>query len=221
MPAMSTTRARDGMNRLHRVLTRALDVLRVEGGEHAPTWSDTERLNGYVLYARCTLDLLAAHHQSEDEIVFPFIQRDGPLPAVTALDAQHHAVEAALAQLRVRIGRLAGGGLDGPGRQAWRDAIATLRAAWDAHVVDEEAVFDAALVGLSPDDDAALAKRIDRHGRAHSGPGPVMLPFLLFNLTGSDRLDFEGRLPWILTGLLIPKMWARRWTPMRPFLVDC
>ncbi|MCA9544584.1 MAG: hypothetical protein KC613_09340, partial [Myxococcales bacterium] len=146
-------------------------------------------------------------------------QRNGAVPGVAELTEQHAAVEGAVAALRAKLGQLAAGTMSPKAREAWRAAVVALREGWEAHVKAEEAVFEAHLTGLPAEDDQAMAKRIDKHGRAHAGSGAVMLPFILFNLTGADREDFEGRLPWILTGMLIPKMWKRKWGPMAPFLV--
>ena len=67
-----------------------------------------------------------------------------------------------------------------------------------------------------------------REGRKHQmgrAPLPWLLPFLLYNLEGQDRAWMAAQMPsprlsWVVTRVLLPRVWVKRWAPMAPFLLE-
>ena len=89
------------------------------------------------------------------------------------------------------------------------------------HIAVEEEHFTAprlnSMVGIR--EQVKLATEFEEHGRKNGGPGPLALPFLAYHLEGPDREAFLEPIPWIVKKVLLPVVWKRRWTPMRPFLL--
>jgi len=52
-----------------------------------------------------------------------------------------------------------------------------------------------------------------------SKPATLVLPFLIYNLEGSDREEFTSEMPWILKNFVIPIIWKKKWQKMKPFLL--
>ncbi len=54
----------------------------------------------------------------------------------------------------------------------------------------------------------------------NSGPEYLVIPFVLYNLTGQDRTMIEQVMPPLVTQQLVPGAWKEKWAPMKPFLFD-
>ena len=52
------------------------------------------------------------------------------------------------------------------------------------------------------------------------GPDSLAVPFLLYNLPPEERAMFARPMPFIVTRLLVPFVWKKRWALMRPFLLS-
>ena len=64
-----------------------------------------------------------------------------------------------------------------------------------------------------------LGEKVGEHGRSMSKPATLVLPFLIYNLEGSDREEFTSRMPWILKKFIVPVIWKKKWEKMKPFLL--
>jgi hypothetical protein len=69
------------------------------------------------------------------------------------------------------------------------------------------------------EEQATLASQVIEHGRKNSGPVPLALAFLFYNLEGTDREAFLKPFPWIVINVLVPIIWRGKWKPMSPFLL--
>jgi hypothetical protein len=92
---------------------------------------------------------------------------------------------------------------------------------WVPHIGIEEQNFTGDKVQSIMDmkEQVNLAEKLSKHGRQNSGPGPLALPFMIYNLEGNDREAFVLRFPWIVKKVLVPVLWKGQWKPMIPFLL--
>ena len=61
--------------------------------------------------------------------------------------------------------------------------------------------------------------QLSKHGKSMSEPANLILPFLIYNLEGSDRDEFTNDMPWILKKFVVPIIWKSKWEKMKPFLL--
>ena len=52
-----------------------------------------------------------------------------------------------------------------------------------------------------------------------SGLISTLVPFMIYNLSGTNRELFLRGIPWIVTAVLLPWIWKKKWQPMSPFLI--
>ena len=217
--------------RIHRLVTRALRVSVEESAVYAREgYPDESHRRGLVAYVRCLATLLHAHHITEDESVFPYLRQVLPDAPYEALTAQHHAMDPILDRIRAALEGVADSDQAGPALEALHHSLEQMNALWHAHIAQEEAHVSAERIGVVVDDaeQAQMSVVFAREGRRHQmGLVPLywLLPFLLYNLEGQDRQWMLNQMPsprlsWIVTGVLLPWIWRKRWEPMAPFLLD-
>jgi len=203
--------------RIHKVITRALDVS-IQNSRDLHI-SDDHRL-GFSLYVRSLTVLLHAHHSGEDELAFPFWKTRFPAGPFDALIAQHREMITYLERLESWIEA---------GREAWQAArleelhraLTSLQRLWESHIALEEETVgpEKSQQHLSPSENELLGRQLADHGQAHSQPAELVMPFIVFNLSPSDRAEFIKLLPPVVTSQLIPVAWKAAWEPMTPFLL--
>jgi hemerythrin-like domain-containing protein len=203
--------------RIHKVVTRALGVLLLNvfdpntGGKHRA---------GFLSYVRSLTILLHAHHSGEDELAFPFWKIRFPSGPFEELSGHHRQMVLYLERMEewIKIGDAAW--LEGA-LKALQNVISDLQTLWHEHIALEEAVIgpEKARQYLSVSENQQLGKQISEHSQAHSQPGELVMPFIVYNLSGSDRTEFLKLLPPVVSGQLIPIVWKTVWEPMTPFLL--
>jgi hypothetical protein len=96
-------------------------------------------------------------------------------------------------------------------------------ALWMTHVRFEERYLTPERIGAVIDgpEQARIRKAFVAHSRRlqrRAVPLSLLIPFMLFNLSCEERSGMSPRLARIVTSLLIPYVWKRKWTPMAAFL---
>jgi len=87
----------DNLHRIHRVITRGLATARVHGQLFRVVgFADDAARRGFVDYARCLVLLLRAHHDGEEELLFPRLVGAASRGTLAELEAQHRELVAAL-----------------------------------------------------------------------------------------------------------------------------
>ena len=117
----------------------------------------------------------------------------------------------------------------GAGPAAWQptarsnlhQALTDLQTLWLSHISVEEATIgpDNARKFLTPGENEQLGRQLAEHGQAHSQPAELVMPFIIYNLSGEDRSEFVKLMPPVMTQQLIPFAWKAAWAPMMPFLL--
>lgn len=214
MTEQKTVNFGEDLIRIHKVMTRGLRV----SVEHSATYSregypSPSLAEGFDRYVQALVVLLHVHHHGEDKLGWPFLRQYIPDAPYEDLIAQHATMvetlnHAEAAQQDNDISAL----------HTHLDACNTL---WLKHIEIEERIFSVAATGaaMPPDIHAKLIRRFQRHAQLHTRPIPQVVAFTLYNLPPEDRAAMEETVPAIITKLLMPTIWKRAWSPMKPFLL--
>ena len=207
--------------RVHRAVTRALDVA-IEGGGRfaAQGWPDETTREGYVNYVRALISFLRGHHLGEDDLLFPYFHDRLPDVPYEQLAREHHALEALLVRLE---GILDARAVPGSTHllEELLPGLEAARVMWHPHIrVEEEHLAPEILGRLLPmEEHVRLGRTSAEHSQAHSGPDYLVVPFFLYNLEEEDRAALVRVMPPIVTEQLVPHVWKEKWASMTPFLL--
>jgi Hemerythrin HHE cation binding domain len=207
--------------RIHKVLTRGLTVGRSKGGEFLREGFPTEDIQrGFSFYIQSLGSVLAAHHLGEDTVAFPALKERLPRAPYARLAADHKKIEAALDPVRESISDLSGANPTA-GLGVVVDGLRKILAIWPSHTGVEETTFGSGVIAgvMTPEEQATVSIMLAKHSQEHAGPPFLVLPFVLYNLTGADRDAMLATLPAPVREL-VGKEWKELWSPMRPFLLD-
>jgi hypothetical protein len=207
---------------IHRAISRGLEegtryteALAREGYPDAATGA------GFALYLRMLAGALHVHHSAEDEIAFPFLRaRFADLP-LDALTAEHEQMAAILEEMAPILDQLHGEAGENPVLLAAHGALTRLAEIWPGHIgVEERSISVKRLEEVARAEEIGgwLAK-MGQHRPEGAPPDPVLLPFLLYNLSAEDRAMMAQQMPPVVTQELVPIAWKEHWAPMMPFLL--
>lgn len=204
-----------GLVRIHKVITRGLKISIRKCDEYIEKKGiPPHEIEGFSRYLSTLKWVTHSHHLSEDEIAFPVFKaylkapydrlKDDHLVMVAMLDK----LDKSLKELPLNVGIL-------------RDILEELKSIWETHIKIEEENFTAEKLHkvIGSEEQEKLGEKLAEHGQKNSGPGPLTLPFVLYNLESKDRQFIMMSLPWIVRNVLIPIVWRKQWKPMKPFLL--
>jgi hemerythrin-like domain-containing protein len=203
--------------RIHNVITRGLTVCwqKSQGTDLAESHRE-----GFVTYMRALTILLHSHHAGEDELSFPFWRIRLPNGPFDKLGEHHRQMITYLDQIERWLKA---------GSTAWQsDAMGQLHQTltellnlWQTHITLEEATIgpENSRQYLTSTENEQLGRQLAEHGQTHGQPSELVMPFVLYNLSGTDRAEFTKLLPPVMTQQLIPVAWKEAWSPMIPFLL--
>lgn len=205
-----------GLLRIHKVITRGLKISIRKCDEYIEKKGiPPKEIEGFSRYISTLKWVTHSHHLSEDEIAFPFF-KDRIKAPYNRLKDDHIIMVHMLDRMDKSLQELPSKGVG-----TLRDVLQELNGIWESHIKIEEENFTAeklqGIVGL--EEQEKLVEKIAEHGQTNSGPGPLTLPFVLYNLESKDRDIILMSLPWIVRKVLVPIVWRKQWKPMRPFLL--
>ena len=208
--------------RIHRVITRGLNVGIAKGAEYLQSGLPQPRVFlGYSNYAHSLASVLGAHHQGEDQLAFPVLRIQLTSAPYEQLAADHHKIELQLDMIHQAVADLSG---DAPkdGVKILVDCLRRVYAIWVPHIQLEEHHFSREAIStiMSLENQRQLSEAIGKHTQEHAGPPHWVIPFVLFNLEPEDRAAMAATLPPMITDELVPKVWKDQWAPMKSFLLD-
>jgi len=208
--------------RIHKVITRGISVGMIKGTEYLKNGLPQEQiLSGYITYALSLVSVLRAHHQGEDQVIFPLLRIKLPSAPYDLLTANHREMESLLVTIHQAIEGLTG---DAPedGMRGIVENLGKVWAIWKKHIFWEELHFSMDAIGAVMDVEAqgVLSEAMAKHSQEHSEPSYWVVPFILFNLESEDRVSMAATFPPMVMDELVPKVWKEQWEPMKPFLLD-
>ena len=205
-----------GLLRIHKIISRGLSVSIRKCDEYlmkhgiAPSESA-----GFSMYISTLRWVTHSHHLSEDDIAFPYFKDYIEAP-YNKLQDDHHAMARILDSLDQCLPGVSSGEVS-----KLYEVLLEFDKLWSPHIKIEEENFTSeklhAVIGIK--EQVELVKKLGEHSIKNSGPGPLALPFLFFNLEGRDRDDFMKPIPWIAKKVLVPLIWRSQWKPMSPFFL--
>ena len=209
--------------RIHKVITRGIMVSSEMAGEFLQSgFPDDETCAGYVLYLSVLAATLEGHHDTEEEVLFPYLQAHKLDLPYSQLTVQHKQLMGLLEKLNTLCGKIAGS--DDAKRELlqMQSLLGEIEAIWNPHIRWEEQPFlsGEAQQILSPAEFLESGALSAQHAREHGGPEHLTLPFMLFNLSTEERAEMSRDMPAVLTDELVPVVWKPHWAPMSPFLLD-
>jgi hemerythrin-like domain-containing protein len=206
--------------RIHRVITRALKIAHEKAENYQRDGFPADSIRqGYALFLRSLVQVLRAHHRSEDEVVFPFLEQKQVEAAYHELVMDHRTFDSFLYDVEALIPKVEEG--DTSVLSALEDALSKVNALWHPHIAKEEMeMLAAALQVLSIEEEQELNMLVAKHVQEHGGSPELAVPFTLYNLSADDRALFARDFPPEVVNQLVPGPWKEKWGLMQPFLLD-
>jgi hemerythrin-like domain-containing protein len=208
--------------RIHSIITRALSITSEKSKQFAQEdFPDASMKKGFICYARSFVSVIHGHHLTENELAFPYFREKLPDAPYDLLIAQHQELVSVLDEIKAAIEK-ASAEPHAAAMNELNQGLIRLANIWHPHIAIEQDHFTVARLGtlLNREEHIRLGKLFAKHGQEHMGPGYLVVPFLLYNLTPEERVIFARNMPFLLTRLLVPVIWKAQWASMRPFLLS-
>lgn len=210
---------------IHHVISRALSVSVDRSAVYAEHgFPDAATKAGFLAYEQSLSSTLSGHHLAEDEQAFPYFRPLLPDAPYDDLTSDHHAMEPLITRLNAAIAGAASED-DAEARRALgelHEAVVGLEQIWYPHIQKEEQSLsaDALAQVMTPEEHGALARSLSEFSQQHTGPAPLTVPFVLYNLETTERAAMAGVMPPMITQELVPGPWKAQWEVMKPFLLE-
>jgi len=203
-----------GLLRIHKIISRGLSISIRKCDEYLVKQGiQSGEATGFSMYVSTLRWVTHAHHLSEDDISFPYFKDLIEAP-YDLLKDDHNTMARILESLEESLLAASSNGVG-----KLREVLGEFDRLWGPHIKIEEEHFTTeklhAAIGMKEQVD--LVKKLGEHSIKNSGPGPLALPFLFYNLEGRDREDFMKPIPWVAKKILVPVIWRSQWKPMIPF----
>lgn len=205
-----------GLLRIHKIISRGLTTSIRKCDEYLVKQGiPSGEAAGFSMYVSTLKWVTHSHHLSEDEIAFPYF-KDYIKAPYNHLKDDHIAMARILDSLDQCLLDVSSSGVG-----KLREILDEFDKLWDPHIKIEEENFTSEKLQdtIGMQEQVNLVKKLGEHSIKNSGPGPLALPFLFYNLEGRDREDFMKPIPWIVKKVLVPIIWRSQWKPMIPFFL--
>jgi hemerythrin-like domain-containing protein len=208
--------------RIHRLITRALDVS-AENFQSLSQGLDMDRPNrdGFISYVQSLVIVIHGHHTLEDEIFFPFFKGRMQGVQFDTFTIDHNIIKELLEHMSVALDLLTADTkiAEVSGRQY--ELLQKMIGRWHPHIKKEENTFTREHVEAvaGAEELVRLSEEIAKYNQEHSQPLELVVPFLIYNLEPKDRAIFSQRIPSFILDDLVPGDWREIWEPMKPFLL--
>jgi hemerythrin-like domain-containing protein len=207
--------------RIHAVITRGIEVSTKNCQELLGKKESVPA--GFLDFVQACSVVLKAHHETEDELVFPYFReklRDVPFDSLMSdhqkLSGEISTITAALSELRKRTDNLVA-------LETLAGALNRIKEIWHPHIGIEETRMSAEILEklLPVEEHVAISARFTKHGIARSNPPQLVVPFILYNLEApGPRKAMSAGMPKILTKFIMPVFWRSKWIGMKPYFLS-
>jgi hemerythrin-like domain-containing protein len=211
------------LRRTHRVITRALEVsIKTTQQMMDDNENDERTMDGFLDYLRSLTSFIHAHHVTEDQVAFPMYRERSLDAPYDTLMKNHVKMQKILDELNLTIQNLASHRQDIAMTRKLHSLLRNLHAIWGPHIQIEESHFDETAINahFTLDEQRQMGKQLTEHAMKNSGPDYLVVPFVVYNLSGKDRAIVQGSLPPVVANQLLPITWEGKWAPMKPFLLE-
>jgi hypothetical protein len=222
MSVRPTPNVAEDLLSIHAIITRGLHVSIEKGRSFADGgYPDAAAREGFIAYAGSLISVLHSHHLTESDLVFPYFRNKLPDAPFDLLIAQHRELEPVLQKAKAATDEVTAEAHAGAAIVRLNNLLGSMAEFWHPHIRIEEDHFTVDRIAelIDAKEQETLAKAAAKHGQQHAGPGHLVVPFLLYNLPPDRRAVFARGMPPLVTRLLVPFVWRRKWASMRPFLL--
>jgi hypothetical protein len=206
----------EGLSHIHRIITRGIKISILKCEEYLGLKAFPDgRGDGLFLYIKSLRLVTHSHHLTEDEIGFPYFEKLIEAPYGHLRD-DHKTISGILEKIDKYLAEKQDNYLNN-----LLESLRELQNVWTPHIKIEEDNLTQERINsmVSKEEQIKLAKLFGKHGSKNSGPGPLALPFMFYNLEKTDREVFMKNFPWIVNKFLVPVIWKQQWKPMEPFFL--
>lgn len=210
------------MMHIHSAVTRGLEV----AGEKCESYikdgyPDAETQDGFITYARALVWVINAHHQSEDNVVFPYLRAKLPTAPFDKLSADHKKMDVFLDAMQEALNMMAVQPQGGEPLKNLNDAVKSIAGIWTPHIgIEVKNLYEPSITDavMNADEQLNLMKDAASFSMKVEDPG-MLLPFILYNLKTDARAYMENTMPPFFLQELLPVVWKSKWEHMKPFLL--
>ncbi|HKI78333.1 MAG TPA: hemerythrin domain-containing protein [Ignavibacteriaceae bacterium] len=210
------------LNRVHQIITRALDVS-IENSDKIIKlgYPDNDTKEGFLNYVSSLFTVIDVHHKLEDEVAFPFLQDRFPLAPFNILDKQHIEIVTKLREANNILTKLK----NIESNLILNDlskVLSEIKNLWHPHIALEEEQFASKeiMALINQEEQKRLAAEFANFSKTNAAPDYLIVPFLLYNLPEEERKLFAENLPPIIVNELAPVVWKDKWNSMKPFFLN-
>jgi hemerythrin-like domain-containing protein len=208
------------LHRIHTIITRGIEVSTKKCREFLDKKENVPV--GFLDFVQAFSVVLKAHHETEDELVFPYFReklRDVPFDSLTSdhekIENEIGAITAALSELRKRTDNLVT-------LETLSGVLNRIKEIWHPHIAIEESGMSAEILEtlLPVKEHIILSAQFSKHGIARSNPPQLVVPFILYNLEPGPRQAMAANMPKMLTKFILPVLWRNKWIRMKPYFLN-
>lgn len=208
---------------LHRIITRGINVTAENSQLFAHNGiPDTYTGAGFICYVQSLISVLSSHHKTEDDLAFPYMRNLIPDAPYDGLAAEHRQIAAIVAGMDVVLQKVESDEQLPMALNDLHSTIISIQRIWHPHIQKEEDNFSVRKLAelIDPEEHKRLNHLFTEHSRELTSPDYLIVPFMLYNISGDDRAIISEEMPPVVTQDLVPGVWKDKWEPMRSFLLS-
>lgn len=208
--------------RLHKVMTRGIKVSLMYINKFLND-GVMEKLNreGFINYVQSFSSVLHGHHMVEDKKIFPYFKDKLPEVPYPRLVSEHEIFKEGLQQINSATDQLTKETDELESLITLKTGFDRLNEIWGPHIQIENNQLYGRMrdLNMDPEDMLKLEKESKEFFQKNSGPGYMVIPFVLYNLSPEDRDVIGQGFPDEVTDKLLLGDWKEKWISMQPYFL--
>ena len=208
------------LQRIHAVITRGIEVSTMNFREFLDKKENAPA--GFLDFVQAFSVVLKAHHETEDELVFPYFREKLSDVPFDSLSSDHEKIEGEIGKITAALSELRKGTDNLVRLETLSAPLNRIKEIWHPHIgIEESRMSPEILEKLLPvEEHIILSARFSKHGMARSNPPQLVLPFILYNLEPGPRHAMAANMPKMLTKFILPLLWRNKWIRMKPYFLS-
>ncbi|WP_414469246.1 hemerythrin domain-containing protein [Methanobacterium sp. ACI-7] len=206
--------------RFHRIITRSLEIIIQNVNAYLEIGAtEEENREGFLKYIQTFSTVMDAHHVLENERIFPYFMEKLPDALYDRLMTQHEWIKTSLSKIGKGINNLESNIDELDSLNSIKTGLKEIDKIWHPHIrIEEERLYGKIKsLNLSLEENNRLREEFFQYFLEHTGPENLVVPFVLYNLSGKDRAIQVQQFPKEVTKLA---NWKDEWASMKPFLLE-
>ena len=208
--------------KLHKAMTRGIDVS-LENINKFLKVGELDNLNreGFLNYVQSFSWVLHGHHLVEDEKIFPYFRDRLPEVPYPQLIKEHEIFNLGLQEINSATNNLKSNNNELNSLKLLKSGFERLDNIWINHIGIENTQLYVMIRSLNMEPGEMSKIEYESRGffQEHSGPGYMVIPFVLYNLNQKDRKVITQGFPDEITDKLLLGDWKNKWISMQPYFL--